>query len=673
MKTCSLLLLALVVAARACGAETAAGPIVLKIDAARITARVSPLHYGLMTEEINYSYDGGLYAELVRNRTFQDDAEKPVHWSVVQGNGSTGAIALDRGQPLNAALPVSLRIDTTNASANSRVGVANDGFWGIPVTPDTRYRASFYAKAAAGFTGELTVSIESKDGATVFAKASVGRAGQQWRNYAATLETGKVAETAEARLVVSTTGAGTVWLNLVSLFPPTWHDRANGNRRDIMQLLADLKPSFLRFPGGNYLQGRTLATRFDWKKTLGPLEDRPGHLNDAWNYRSSDGMGLLEFLHWCEDLNVEPVLGVFAGFTLRGTPTPPGPALEPFVQEALDEIEYVVGDTSTTWGARRAKDGHPAPFKLTYVEIGNEDFFDRNPGTYDGRYAQFYDAIKAKYPKLQIIATTPVKGHVMDVIDEHRYPRAVETMEADVNRYDSYDRHGPKVFVGEWATRIGSPTPNLRAAIGDAVWMTGMERNADIVIMHAYAPLFVNVSDLTPAVPRTGSMQWATDLIGYDALHSYGSPAYYAQKMFSNYRGDVVLAATLENNPLREWVQPAGRGAPAGAPPHAPKQLAAVYHAVTRDSTNGTVFVKLVNVVGAPQTVRLELAGVNNLRPEGTAIVLTSATPADTNSIAEPTKVVPVTTKFTGVAPAFTRTLEPYSITVLQLETAAGR
>jgi alpha-N-arabinofuranosidase len=464
-----------------------------------------------------------------------------------------------------------------------------------------------------------------------------------------------------------------VWLNLVSLFPPTWHDRPNGNRRDIMQLLADLKPSFLRFPGGNYLQGRTLATRFDWKKTLGPLEDRPGHLNDAWNYRSSDGMGLLEFLHWCEDLNVEPVLGVFAGFTLRGTPTPPGPALEPFVQEALEEIEYVVGDTSTTWGARRAKDGHPAPFKLTYVEIGNEDFFDRNPGTYDGRYAQFYDAIKAKYPQLQIIATTPVKGHVMDVIDEHRYPRAVETMEADVNRYDSYDRNGPKVFVGEWATRIGSPTPNLRAAIGDAVWMTGMERNADIVIMHAYAPLFVNVSDLTPAVPRTGSMQWATDLIGYDALHSYGSPAYYAQKMFSNYRGDVVLAATLENNPLREWVQPAGRGAPAGAPPPAPKQLAAVYHAVTRDSTNGTVFVKLVNVVGAPQTVRIKLAGMSNLRPEGTAIVLTSANPADTNSITEPTKVVPVATKFTGVAPAFTRTLEPYSITVLQLETAAGR
>jgi alpha-N-arabinofuranosidase len=621
-----------------------------------------------MTEEINYSYDGGLYAELVRNRTFQDDAQNPAHWALVEEKGAVGSIALDRGQRLNPALPVSLKLEATAVPAGARIGVANDGFWGIPVKPRTRYRASFYAKAAPGFSAPLTASIESNDGGVTYATATVRGVTTEWKKFSVELSTGNVAETAAARFAISTSAPGTVWLNLVSLFPPTYHDRPNGNRSDIMQLLADMKPSFLRFPGGNYLQGRTLATRFDWKKTLGPLEERPGHLNDAWNYRSSDGMGLLEFLLWCEDLGVEPVVGVFAGFTLRGTPTPPGPALEPFVQEALEEIEYIVGDPTTTWGARRAKDGHPAPFKLTYVEVGNEDFFDRNPGTYDGRYAQFYDAIKAKYPRLQIIATTPVKGHVMDVIDEHRYPRAAETMEADVTKYDSYDRNGPKVFVGEWATRIGSPTPNLLAAIGDAVWMTGMERNSDIVIMHAYAPLFVNVSDLNPKVPRTGSMQWPTDLIGYDALHSYGSPSYYAQKLFSAYHGNVVLAAAAENNPVRAWTEPAGRNAPADRPPP-PKQLPAIYYVATRDESSGTIFLKLVNAVDTPQPVRVELAGVNAIGREAMAITLSSANPTDTNSITEPTKIVPVTTRLANAAPTFTRELAPYSITVLVLPT----
>ena len=638
----------------------APAPVVLHIDAAKAVTKVSPTLYGLMTEEINYSYDGGLYAELVRNRTFQDDAATPVHWSLVQDNGGIGAIALDREQPLNAALPVSLRLDVTAAPANARVGVANDGFWGVPVRPNARYRASFYAKAATGFSGALTVSIESNDGAVVYASGPVAGVTDAWKKYTVALATDKVAESAGTRLVISSSVAGTVWLNLVSLFPPTWRDRPNGNRPDIMQLLADMKPSFLRFPGGNYLQGKTLATRFDWKKTLGDLSERPGHLNDAWKYRSSDGMGLLEFLEWCEDLNMEPVLGVFAGFTLRGVPTPPGPALEPFVQEALEEIEYVTGDAATTWGARRAQDGHAAPFKLTYVEIGNEDFFDRNPGTYDGRYAQFYDAIKAKYPALQIIATTKVKGHAADVVDEHFYPRQAEVFEADATHYDSYDRNGPKIFVGEWATRIGSPTPNLLAAIGDAAWMTGMERNSDLVVMHAYAPLFVNVNP--------GGMQWPTDLIGYDALHSYGSPSYYAQQMFSAHHGDVVLAATVENNPTREWQPPAGRSNAATATPPPLKQVPAIYFVATRDGARGTIYLKLVNTVATAQTVRVELKGVAAVETEGVALTLSSANPADTNSIAEPTKVVPVEAKITGLAPTFTRELAPYSITVLELK-----
>jgi alpha-L-arabinofuranosidase len=320
----------------------------------------------------------------------------------------------------------------------------------------------------------------------------------------------------------------------VSLFPPTYKDRPNGNRIDLMQKLADMRPAFLRFPGGNYLEGNTIPERFAWKKTIHGLEERPGH-RCPWGYRSTDGLGLLEFLEWCEDLKMEPVLAVYAGYSLRGERVEPGEKLRPFVQEALDEIEYATGGPETTWGKERTKDGHKEPFKIQYVEVGNEDNFDRS-GSYDGRFAQYYDAIKAKHPDLQVVATAPVKSRKPDVLDEHFY-RSARQMERDARHYDKYDRNGPKIFVGEWATRDGNVTPSLNAALGDAAWMIGMERNADVVIMHCYAPLLVNISP--------GAKQWDTDLIGYDALNSFGSPSYYAQKMFSENRGDRVLPVDL--------------------------------------------------------------------------------------------------------------------------------
>ena len=328
-----------------------------------------------------------------------------------------------------------------------------------------------------------------------------------------------------------------------------------------MQLLADMHPSFLRFPGGNYLEGNSVATRFNWKETIHDISNRPGHQDDAWGYWSSDGMGLLEFLEWCEDLHMEPVLAVYAGYSMRAGHIAAGPDLEPFVKDALDEIEYVSGDPSTTWGAQRAADGHPAPFKLEFVEVGNEDNFDRNAGNYDGRFAQFYDAIKAKYPKIQVIATTRVNGRAPDVVDSHLYVSAGEAaMEGHFHDYDNRPRTGPKVFEGEWATRGGqpAPTPNMADALGDAAFLIGMERNSDLVIMESYAPLLVNVSDLRAGRGNGGSMQWNIDLIGYDALGSYGSPSYYVQKMFSLNHGDEVLAATIANAPVREMAQPAG-------------------------------------------------------------------------------------------------------------------
>ena len=246
---------------------------------------------------------------------------------------------------------------------------------------------------------------------------------------------------------------GTISFQLVSLFPPTFNNRANGNRPDLMELLAGMHPHFLRLPGGNYLEGDTIAERFDWKKTIGPLVDRPTH-RSPWNYESSDGLGLLEYLEWCEDLKIEPVLAVYAGYSLHGEYVTPGADLDPYVQDALDEIEYVTGGTDTKWGAERAKDGHPAPFPLHYIEIGNEDWFDKS-GSYDGRFAQIATAIRAKYAQqYMLIATTPVKTVAPDVVDDHYY-ETPEQMFALVHKYDTADRSGPKVFVGEWATRTG--------------------------------------------------------------------------------------------------------------------------------------------------------------------------------------------------------------------------
>jgi alpha-L-arabinofuranosidase len=388
----------------------------------------------------------------------------------------------------------------------------------------------------------------------------------------------------------------------------------------------------LRFPGGNYLEGEHIPERFDWKKTIGPLVDRPTHPS-PWRYISSDGMGLLEFLEWCEDLNMQPVLAVYAGYSLAQEHVSPGPDLGQYVQDALDEIEYLTGSSDTRWGALRVKDGHPQPFKLTYVEIGNEDEFDRS-GSYDGRYAQFYKAIKAKYPDLQLIATAAVKSVRPDVIDDHYYRRATEFFH-DTAHYDKTDRNGPKIFVGEWATREGTPTPNFGAALGDAAWLTGLERNSDIVVMSCYAPLFVNVNP--------GGMQWESDLIGYDALHSYGSPSYYAQVMFANHVGDETLASELENGGSK------------------------LFYSVTRDSEKKRIFLKLVNASSAPQPIDLNFAGANLARSAKLWTLSARSTQA-TNTIDTPENIVPKESTLHNVSTEQHYAMPAYSIQVLELQ-----
>ena len=475
--------------------------------------------YGQMTEEINHAYDGGLYGELVANRALKDDPARLPHWTPVGG----GTLALAAGPP-------GTKLSALRLGGGASAGAANDGYWGIPVRPNTVYRASLYVRG----TGPLTVAIEGADGGKTYAQNGA-EATEVWRKVELRLKTGAVAPTTAARFVVRPTRGVRLRIAGMSLFGPTFKNRPNGNRPDLMELMGAMQPRFLRLPGGNYLEGNTLAERFDWKKTIGPLESRPGH-QGPWGYRSSDGLGLLEYLEWCEDLKMEPLLAVYAGYSLGGQHVEPGAALEPYVQDALDEIEFVSGDAKTEFGAVRAKLGHPKPFPLRYVEIGNEDWFDRS-GSYDGRFAQFHDAIKARYPKLQTIATTGTKLRTPDVIDDHYYRTAAE-MAGDAGHYDRANRKGPKVFVGEWATLEGDPTPNFQAALGDAAFLTGLERNSDHVVMESYAPLLVNVNP--------GARQWNTNLIGYDGLRAFGSPSYWVQVMFGQNAGDTVLPVEVD-------------------------------------------------------------------------------------------------------------------------------
>ena len=351
-------------------AEPSAAPTpvpVVQIQADKVTAKMPPTFYGLMTEEINYSYEGGLYGELIRNRPFKADAIQevikpenydpaknyplkfpantaPKFWNAV----GSAKLVLDTGNPLNSALNVSLKLDVSDATKSSPAGIANGGYWGIPIHPQTAYQVSFFAKSAPGFAGPLTVSLESADGKTIFASAKISGLTGDWKKFAALLTTKDLTPSKANVFKITTATPGTIWLQQVSLMPPTFKDRPNGNRKDISQLLADARPKFLRFPGGNYVEGDYFNERFNWKETIGPVEQRPGH-RSCWGYWSTDGFGLPEFLGWCQDLNMEPVLAVFAGYTLQHDYIPAGPKLEPYVQEALEEIEYVTGDASTKW------------------------------------------------------------------------------------------------------------------------------------------------------------------------------------------------------------------------------------------------------------------------------------------------------------------------------------
>ena len=610
------------------------------IDTSKSAGKVSPTLYGIMTEEINHSYDGGLYAELVSNRTFQTSRGLSLeNWTLIQNGDSRAAIEIDKTTGPSAAIPHSLKMVVASAGPKADAGFSNSGYWGMAVRPSTTYRGSFYAKADSSAPGSLTVRLVNGKTGAVAAATTVSAPGNSWQRYTFNLKTGALAASADNHLEILAEHTGTAWFSLISLFPPTYKDEPNGYRVDLMEKLAALHPAFLRFPGGNYLEGDHISERYEWKKTIGPLVDRPTHPT-PWTYRSSDGLGLLEFLNWCEDLHMEPLLAVYSGYSLLQEHVAAGKDLEPYVQDALDEIEYVTGGTATHWGAERAKDGHPAPFHLTYIEVGNEEYHDQS-GTYDARFAQYYKAIKQAHPELQIVASAPVTLVRPDILDDNdhalhtHFYRTAQQFFQDVHRYDKYDRSAPRILVGEWATREGSPTTDLGAALGDAAWMTGMERNSDIVVMASYAPLFVNV--------EPGGMQWPSNLIGYEALHSYGSPSYYAQVMFSSNLGDQIVDSKLDTANPR------------------------LFESATFNLKTHHLFVKLVNASSVAQPIHVKLSGTSSVESKATLTTVSGRTTQETNTITERTRVVPVVTSIANAGKDTALTLPKYSIEVLDL------
>ncbi len=635
----------------------------LQIDAGKVTGMVSPKLYGLMTEEINFSYEGGLYGELIRNRTFKASTQNPLGWSAV----GDAKITLDSSQPLNSALNVSLKLDTSKATEASPVGIANGGYWGIPVRPNTTYHASFYARGEH-FSGPLLVSLENASGGTVFASKDVPKVSSAWTKYEVTLTTANAEVSKNNRLVISTkqqggqsSEQGAVWFQNVSLFPPTYKNRPNGNRPDIMQLLADMQPKFLRFPGGNYLEGNSINERFNWKETIGDVAQRPGH-RSPWGYWSTDGLGLMEYLQWCEDLDMEPLLAVFAGYSLRrGSASSPVRNSRPTCRKRSTKSS-MSSATRTRNGARSARrTAIPRRSRCTTSRSATKTG-STGRGSYDGRFAQFFDAIKAKYPQLQIIATTPrcqvaragfggrallpFAGRNAGAVAGIRQVLAREQDE-DFRRRMGHARRFAYAQHGRSARRRGV----------DDLHGTQFGHRAPVLLCSAFrqrqptqrAEPFHAMDHGPHRLRRADELRLALLLCPEDVQHD--ARRRDPRDRFTEYSHPPVAAAV-----------DARQDGPGAA--NAGRLLCA-----TRDSKSGIIYLKVVNAAGTAQPIRIHVSGAAKVEPEGELVSLAAGSLDDTNSLEHPGEIVPHTETASGLSADFTREFPPYSITVLKLKT----
>jgi alpha-L-arabinofuranosidase len=523
----------------------AANSVTVTVDTAAAGIAVSPTMHGVFFEDINYGADGGLYAELLPNRSFEN-REALFAWTILNAGGD-GQVTITNAQPLNPNNPNYARL--TIRDAGHGFGLANSGYEGIAVQRGASYLFTTRARGGGGYRGDVLVRLEDAAGQSL-GECKLTAPGTEWMKLEGKLVA--TTTTTNARLVVLAMGTGSLDLDVVSLFPEnTWRQRRNGLRADLVQMLADLKPGFMRFPGGCIVEGKDLANAYRWKETIGDISERKQNWNrwqdavstKAPQYYQTYGLGFFEYFQLCEDIGAEPVPIINCGMSCQyqDKQLVPLAELDPWVQDALDLVEFANGPVTSTWGAKRAAMGHPEPFHLKLLGVGNEQWDEQ----YFERYLIFYRALKARYPDLTLITTSGPgvddqwwnlawnkfkQGTPAEIVDEHYY-RPPQWFLQQATRYDAYDRKGPKVFAGEFAAHDRNRRSNLRCAINEAAFMTGLLRNADVVHLASYAPLFA----------RAGFTQWEPDLIWFDSTRAYGTPSYHVQKLFSRNRPDTVL------------------------------------------------------------------------------------------------------------------------------------
>jgi len=534
-----------------CGAATA--QVTIDIDAYQRGPRISPTHYGIFFEDINHAADGGIYAELIRNRSFEDGLRygSPADmqgWKTVGFNGSTIDAQLvqpsKKEQLLNSVQQNALKL-TLNATPANAVRLENEGFWGINAVQGRSYKLSFWIKG--NYKGTIKARLfNSKNlyAETIVTADNIKQ--KEWTKLTAELTA--IGNDPKAQFALVFDGKGTLLIDVVSLFPPTFKNRENGLRPDLAQMLYEMHPKFMRFPGGCFVEGQiSPENAFRWERTIGPIEERPGHWNVNWGYRTTDGIGFHEYLQMAEDLGAKPLYVVNVGIWHGGQT--PLDSLQPWIDETLAALEYANGDVTTKYGAMRAKNGHPAPFNIEYLEIGNEnnqpDPRQQSDHYYD-RFKLFKEQILKKYPKMHLIGNVAAWGtdtptwdskESVELLDEHYY-RNPAWFADNFHKYDTYDRRGPKIYVGEYAVTDGfGDLGNMNAALGEAVYMMGMENNSDIVPLNSYAPIFVNENDA----------RWRPDMIRFNSSRVMGTPSYYVQMLMPRNVGTQVVKVSQTN------------------------------------------------------------------------------------------------------------------------------
>lgn len=613
-----------------------AQPHTFDVNTKKVGAAVQPTMYGIFFEDINYAADGGLYGELVKNRSFEfPDA--------LMGWKAFGKFEVKNDGPFERCPHyVVLNYSGHNDTAT---GLQNEGYFGIGIEKDEEYRFSVWAKTVSG---DANVEVSLVDESTMeehqeFATAELKVSGNEWKKYELILKSSKTVQKANLRLLLK--GKNGVALEHVSLFPKyTFKDRENGMRRDLAQALYDLHPGVFRFPGGCIVEGSSLDQRYQWKNSIGPVENRPLNGNrwlSTFNYRlfpdyyQSYGLGFYEYFLLSEDIGAEPLpvlnVGMACQFQNQNDPSAHVAVkdLQPYIQDCLDLIEFANGDVNTTWGKKRAEMGHPAPFNLKFLAVGNEQWDD----LYYERLRPFVKAIKAKYPNIKLIGTSgpdsegemfekgwkAMKELKADLVDEHFY-RDEHWFLSHGLRYEGYDRKGPKVFAGEYACHgKGKKWNHFETSLYEAAFMTDLERNADVVDMATYAPLFAHVD----------GWQWRPDMIWYDNTRMFKSVSYYVQQMYACNKGTNVLPLTMNGKSV------AGQEGQDG-----------LFASAVVDKKKGEIIVKVANTSDKAQDVTLNLNGLKGSR-SATATTLQSDNMDAENTLDNPNLIRPVETTAT--------------------------